>query len=106
MSKMRKLILIIMIVCLGITAGCGEQAEKSVNNIEDEAKVQKKESTEKSKGTVELKLWSWFSQAGIIKQFEAENKGITVKEELFSFDKCAEEYMKALSSGVGPDFYI
>lgn len=105
MVKIRNLILIIMVVCLGISAGCGQQAVPA-NNIDNDVKVQQKESAESNKGKVELKLWSWFSQAGLIKEFEAQNKGITVKEELFSFDKCDEEYMKALSSGKGPDIFI
>lgn len=105
MTKIKKLLLFILIICFGISVGCGEQPKEITDKIDSDVNVQQKE-PEENKGNVELTLWSWFSQDGIIKQFEAENKGITVKEKIFSFDECSEEYIKALSSGEGPDIFI
>lgn len=104
---MKRLLLIVMVICFGFTVGCGEHPDEITDNVDSDVNVQQKEPVEnKNKGNVELTLWSWFSQEEIIKQFEAENKGITVKEKIFDFGECNEEYMKALSSGEGPDIFI
>jgi multiple sugar transport system substrate-binding protein len=110
MRKIQLLIMIVTVIGLSFIAGCGGKNESLVDKESANRKVQQKAtplSDDKSNDkNVELKLWSWFSQGEILKQFQADNKGITVKEELIEFSKCPEEYMRALTSGEGPDVLI
>ena len=49
---------------------------------------------------------SWYSFQGIIDSFKEEHEGIIIEEELFGFGECEEVYMKAITSGEGPDILI
>lgn len=102
-KKLKLIVLAVTTISLFFTWGCSEKPNikenKSTSSFEESSKTNDKKD-------VELKLWSWFSFGDQIKKFESENNGIKIKEELFSFDKCREEYMKALFSGEGPDIFI
>ncbi|HEX9060918.1 MAG TPA: extracellular solute-binding protein [Clostridia bacterium] len=102
-KNLKTIVLAVTTISLCFTWGCSEKPSikenKSTSSYE--------ESTKKNdKKDMELKLWSWFSMKGILNKFESENKGIKIKEELFPFEKCKEEYMKALLSGEGPDIFV
>ena len=101
-KKLKFIVLVVTTISLCFTWGCSEKPNikenKSTSSYEESSKTNDKD--------VELKLWSWFSLGDQIKKFESENKGIKIKEELFSFDTCREEYTKALFSGEGPDIFV
>ncbi|HEX9060920.1 MAG TPA: ABC transporter substrate-binding protein [Clostridia bacterium] len=102
-KKFKIIVLAITTTSLCFTWGCSGKPSikenKSTSSYEESSKTNDKKD-------VELKLWSWFSLGNQLKKFESENKGIKIKEELFSFDKCKEEYTKALFSGEGPDIFV
>lgn len=100
----RLAILLIISMLLILTMGCAKKVEGSDDKTEEQPV--ETDSGEESDGTVVLKLWSWYSYQGIIDSFEEEHEGIMVEEELFPFDKCEEEYMRAITSGEGPDVLI
>ena len=109
MRKNIKLIaLLVASVFLVFTIGCAKEVEGSDEDVlRGDAKGQSEESiNEDDDGTVVLKFWSWFSYENIIREFEKENEGIKVEQQLFEFGKCEEAYMEAITKGEGPDVLI
>ncbi|HEY9061061.1 MAG TPA: extracellular solute-binding protein [Pseudobacteroides sp.] len=110
MRRIQLLIMFILIFSLNFMGGCQNSTEGSIDKEAANGKVQQKPSPvndEKNNDKiVELKLWSWFSLGGLLKEFQEANPGIIVTEKLFEFSKCPEEYMKALTSGEGPDVLV
>lgn len=101
----RLTIIIVIGMLLLLMMGCAKDVEgfdgDELPQQQDEAN-----SGEEDDGTVVLKLWSWYSYRGITDKFEEEYEGIKVEEELFGFGECEEVYMKAITSGEGPDVLI
>ena len=102
MKAVKLMILTILTISLTFTFGC---AQKFVDQRNTEGIQQQMDLVEPKNEVVELEIWSWFSFGEAIKQFEAKN-GIKVKEKIFSFRECDEEYMKALANGTGPDVLV
>lgn len=91
------MLLLLMMGCAKDVEGFdGKELEEQQNGI----------SSNKEDGPVVLKLWSWYSFQGIIDSFKEEHEGIIIEEELFGFGECEEVYMKAITSGEGPDILI
>lgn len=95
-----------LIICLGLTLGCTRKFSSSSTTEDKDTGDKQAKAEVTGQDKVELKIWSWFSFGDLIKEFEAENKNIKIKEELFDFSKCDEEYMKALTDGTGPDILV
>lgn len=54
----------------------------------------------------DVEIWSWFSFDKVIKEFEAKNLGIKIKQRIIPFDDCNKEYIKAIANGTGPDIFV
>lgn len=105
MKAVKLTILTILTISLTFTFGCSQKFVDQ-KNTEDKADIQQQmDVVEPKNEAVELEIWSWFGFGDAIKQFEAKN-GIKVKEKIFSFYECDEEYMKALANGTGPDVLV
>lgn len=94
------IILLSTIVSLCLFVGC---SKKPVYSSDTENKDTQITPAATEKTDVELELWSWFSIANAIKDFESNNSGIKIKEKIFNYAECEEEYMNALAKGEGPD---
>lgn len=105
-KKVQLIILVVTIISLSFTGGCAKKTEGSSVKEGVVNKVQPTASKAVDEKDVELKVWCWYSLGDMLKKFESENKGIKIKEELFDFNKCEEEYLKALASGEGPDVLL
>lgn len=106
MRKINIIILVILIIAMSFIGGCGTGSEDSGAVVGNNSEVKQNTSDKNNGEDVELELWTWYSLAGHLKQFESKNKGIKVKEKIFNFDDCKEEYTKALANGEGPDVLL
>ncbi len=103
MRRISLIILMVSVFSMSFFPGCGaKQVELGVENVEN-VEVKKNTSNKGNGEVVELELWTWYSISHHLKQFEAENKDIKVKEKVFTFEECKEEYSIALANGEGPD---
>jgi multiple sugar transport system substrate-binding protein len=109
MKKVRLIVITVLILSLSFTLGCTTKFDNSSigeGTENKEKEVNKEDSKPVDKENAELTIWSWFSFGDVLKKFESENKGIKIKENLYDFAKCKDEYMKAITNGNGPDIFV
>lgn len=99
-------LLIILTFSLVFTSACKQKffKEKSVEEVTElDLKSFPVETDIKD---VEIEIWSWFSFDNEIKEFEAKNIGIKIKQKIYPFEECNKEYIKAIANGTGPDIFV
>jgi len=105
-KRIRNIFVTVLIISLSLTLGCSKKFTDGEKVVKAEEDVKQNDQNNTEKENVEIELWSWFDFGGTVAAFEEQNKNINVKERVIPFDKCRDEYMKALASGEGPDVLV
>ncbi len=98
-------LLTILTFSLVFTSACKQKffKEKSVEEVTE--LNSKSIQVEADMRDVDVEIWSWFSFDNEIKEFEAKNAGIKIKQKVLHFEECTKEYIKAIANGTGPDIF-
>ncbi len=102
MSNKIKFMLLFWLLLGLIVVGCNEKPS-TIGNIDNTDNTASNTDKTEVQKIVEIEFWTWSPMNETIKKFEVENPYIRVKTKLFDYFELKEEYMKALTTGRGPD---
>ncbi len=102
LNKIKFMLLFWLFLGLVVTVSCNEKSS-TIGNLDNTDNTASNVATTEVQKIVEIEFWTWSPMNETIKKFEVENPYIRIKTKLFDYFELKEEYMKALTTGSGPD---